>query len=116
MKNLRSLFGLCLLAAAVYCAWLVLPAFIANFEFQDSLDDAARMGTTDRTKSLDDIRATVLHQAASQNINIAPEQVQVERRDDDVLIWGDYTVHVNLPLHPFDLHFQPTSKSKKRLM
>jgi protein involved in polysaccharide export with SLBB domain len=34
----------------------------------------------------------------------------------EVLVWGDYTVHIDLPIYPVDLRFQPASKSKKRSM
>jgi hypothetical protein len=116
MKLLRSLFGLFVIVAAIYCGWLVLPPYLANYRLEESVDDTARTGTMDRTKTEEDLRYLVEKDARSLGIDLSPEQIQVERSGGEVLVWTEYTVHIDMPLHPFDLHFQPMSNSKKRTM
>ncbi len=116
MKTLKSLLGLCILGSALYAAWLVFPVYFANYQLEDAMDSAARFGYMDRSKTDQDIRDSVLKEARSLNIPIQPEQIQVQRTGTELLVWGDYTVHVDMPVHPFDLHFQPASKNKKRSM
>jgi hypothetical protein len=115
MKLLRSFFGLFIVFAALYSGWKVLPPYWANFQLEDSFDDSARSaGTPGHHRSDDELRQEAVQDARALGIQLAPEQIQIERVPGDVLLWADYTVRVDLPLHPFDLHFQPMSKSKKR--
>jgi hypothetical protein len=116
MRTLRSLLGLFIVGVIIYCAWTLLPVYITNYQLEDAMDSAARFGAVDSRKTEREIRESVLHEAQALQVDITPEQIQVQRTANDVLVWGDYTVHVNLPLYPVDLHFQPMSKSKKRAM
>ena len=68
------------------------------------------------SKSEEELRKNILRQARELHVELQPNQLFVQRVMNDVLIWGDYTVHVDVPVYPFDLHFQPMSKSKKRTM
>jgi hypothetical protein len=116
MKLLRTFFGLFIIAAAIYMGCKVLPPYIASFQLEESIDDTARLGTADHHKSDEEIQQLVVQEAQKLGIDLAPEQIQVERKYGEVLLWADYTVHINVPFHPFDLHFQPMSNSKKRSM
>jgi hypothetical protein len=116
MKNLKTLFGLFVIVAAIFCGWKMLPPYMAYYQFEEAMDDVARTGAVDSRKSLDDLRSMVLKEANGVNLNLNPDQIQVQRIYNDVLIWGDYTVRVDMPVYPFDLHFHPASKSKKRAM
>ncbi|MFB3814682.1 MAG: hypothetical protein ACE14L_11280 [Terriglobales bacterium] len=117
MKSLRSLFGLFVIGAIVYCAWLLVPPYYANFQFEEAMDDAARAASTPPIRTSEqDLRENLVRKARGFGIQIQPEQIQVQRLGGDFLVWGEYTVHVDLPLYPLDLQFQPMSKSKKRSM
>ena len=116
MKQLRSLAGLIFVVVCVYTTWKVLPSYMANYELEQTIDNAARFGAMDPRKSEEELRANILHQAEELHVELQPNQVHVQRIVNDVLIWSDYTVHVDVPIYPFDLHFQPMSKSKKRTM
>lgn len=116
MQNLRSVVGLLVVIACVYATWKVLPSYLANYELEQTIDTAARFGALDLSKSEEELRANVLRQARELHVELQPNQLYVQRVMTDVLIWGEYTVHVDLPIYPFDLHFQPMSRSKKRTM
>jgi hypothetical protein len=116
MNTLRSLLGLALIVATIYVVWRVGEPYYANMQFEEAMEDAARSGTVSPQRSEQDIQDEVLRKAKEYNVPVTPEQVQVQRVKDEVQVWGEYTVHVDLPIHPIDLHFQPASKSKKRSM
>lgn len=116
MNTLRFWLRICFLVACVYTAWQVFPSFLANYELEKTIDTAARFGAMDGRQSEEELRDRIVREARALHIDLQPEQVYVQRIPNDVLIWGDYTVHVDLPVHPLDLHFQPMSQSKKRTM
>ncbi len=116
MKTLRSLLGLLIVVAAIYTAWHVLPPYYANFQFEEVLDDVSRMATVPPLRSDQELRDTVVRQAQGLDIPISPEQVVVEHASGEVYLSAEYTVHVDLPLYPLDLHFEAMSKNKKRRM
>jgi hypothetical protein len=116
MNTLRSWIWIFVVVASAYTAWQVFPSFMANYELERTIDTAARFGAMDRELGEEALRNRVLLEARSLHIDLQPEQVYVQRIPNDVLIWSDYTVHVELPVHPLDLHFQPMSKSKRRTM
>jgi hypothetical protein len=116
MNTLRSWMWIFILAASAYTALRVFPSYMANYELEKTIDTAARFGAMDRQLSEQELHDRVLVEARTLHIDLQPEQLYVQRIPNDVLIWGDYTVHVDLPVHPLDLHFQPMSKSKRRTM
>jgi hypothetical protein len=115
MGTIKLILVLALLAAGVYVGAEVIPVYFANYEFQDTLDSEARLGTYS-TKSEDVIRDTVFKKAQDLEIPVVKDQIRVQRTGSagsgSVLIETDYTVHVDLPGYPVDLHFHPQSKNK----
>ena len=41
MKSLKAVIGVLLVVAAFYAAWLLLPPYINNYQFQDDLTNEA---------------------------------------------------------------------------
>ena len=115
MGTIKLVLTLGLLAASVYVGAELIPPYFANYEFQDTLDTEARMGTYS-TKGDDVIRDTVFRRAQDLEIPVSKDQIKVQRSGNlgngSVVIETDYTVHVDLPGYPMDLHFHPASKNK----
>lgn len=110
MKNLRIAFWLFVVGAAIYVGWMIAPAFIANYRLEESIDDSARSAAVNTQRTEDEIRTTVYQDARDLQIPLKAEDIKVERNGGDVTISADYTVHVELPVHPIDLQFHPSSK------
>lgn len=110
MKNLRLFIGLFVLATAVYLLWKTAPAFFANYQFEEEMDDTARMSAIDARKTPEEIRASILEKAQSRDLPIKADDIEVTRNGADVSISADYVVHVDIPVYPFDLKFHPSSK------
>ena len=82
----------------------------------EAMDDAARGLYVNYSRPESEFREQVLKEARSMYIPLTEENLHIERGPNDYYVWGDYTVHVNLPLYPLELKFHPASKSQKRRM
>lgn len=115
MGTIKLILVLALLAGLVYVAAEVIPPYFANYQFQDDLDSEARLGTYS-TKGDDVIRDAVFKKAQDLEIPITRDQIRIQRigaaGNGGVLIEADYSVHVELPGYPMDLHFHPQTKNK----
>lgn len=112
MRNLRALFGVAVVVVAFYVGWMVLPPYYNHYQFQDAVENEAKMASYS-TKSEDDIRESLAKSARELELPIKAEQIHVQRQGSEVTIWTEYMVHVDLPLHPLDLKFSPSSKNRK---
>jgi len=112
MKSLKPVIGVLLVVAALYAAWLVLPPYISNYEFQDDVTNEALVNSYSNKSELD-IRNTLAKKAAEYGIPLKAEQIHVQRNGPELAIWADYSVHVDLPGFPLDLNFHPATKNKR---
>jgi hypothetical protein len=115
MSTIKLILVLGLLVAGVYVGAELIPPYFSNYEFQDTLDTEARLGTYS-TKADDVIRDAVFKRAQDLEIPVTKDDIKVQRTGNGgggaVTIETDYTVHVDLPGYPLDLHFHPESKNK----
>lgn len=112
MKTIKALFGLCVIVAMFYMAWKVLPPYFSNYQFQDELENQARYFSY-TPKSEQEIRDTIAKKAHEYDIPLTSEQVKIQRMGNDLAISADYTVHIDIPMYPFDLHFSPATKNRR---
>jgi hypothetical protein len=115
MGTIKLILILGLLALGVWVSAELIPPYFSNYEFQDTLDTEARLGTYS-TKGDDIIRDAVFRKAQDLELPLTKDDIKVQRSgtpgSGSVLISTDYTVHVDLPGYPIDLHFHPESKNK----
>jgi len=115
MGTIKLIVVFALLVVGVWVSAELIPPYFSSFEFQDTLDNEARLGTYS-TKGDDVIREAVFRKAQDLEIPVTKEQIKVQRLggpgSGGVMIETDYTIHVDLPGYPMDLHFHPQSKNK----
>jgi hypothetical protein len=115
MGTIKLVLILALLAGLVYVGAQVIPPYFANYQFQDTLDTEARIGTYS-AKAEDVIRDAVFKRAQELEIPVTKDQIKVQRTgavgNGTVVIETEYSVHVDLPGYPMDLAFHPQSKNK----
>jgi hypothetical protein len=111
MKYFKPLLGVVFLLTFIYLCVEFVPPFFKNYQFQDFLDDEARR-TSYTPMGEDAIRAEVLKEARGDDLPINAEQIHIVRGQNQVQIDVQYTVHVDLPFFPQDLHFNPSSSNK----
>jgi hypothetical protein len=112
MKTIKALFGLFIVASIFYLAYKVMPPYFANYQFEDVVDNEAKMNSYNQ-KSEQEIRDGLVKKARDLDIPLTSEQVKVQRMGAELAISADYTVHIDIPIYPFDLHFTPASKNKR---
>ena len=115
MGTLKLIAGFGLIIAVIYGSWMIIPPYFANYQFEDGIKGEA-LHSTYTSKTEDDIRNAVLKQAKELEIPLTREQIKVQRTGGmgtgSILIDVDYTVRVDLPGYPLDLHFHPTTANK----
>jgi uncharacterized protein DUF4845 len=112
MQRMKAVLGIFVVVAAFYLAWKLMPPYFNNYQFQDDLEQEARQAVYTPTRTEQQIRDNVMKLARSEDIPIKPEDIKIQRGYETIVISVDYTVHIDLPIHPLDLHFQPTTKDK----
>ena len=112
MKSLKALFGLFVVVAGFYLAWKVIPPYFNNYQFEDAIESEARIQSY-TNKSEDDIRKVILKKALELEIPVTEDQIVVQRMGVDLIISAKYTVHIDIPVYPFDLNFNPATKNRR---
>lgn len=116
MGLIKAGFALLAVVAVFICLFQVAPPVMANYSFSDDLKTVAMMDSSNLQKSDDDVRNDVMKKVREHDLPIEPKQIKVQRLNSPgvsaVYLEADYTVTINFPGYPFDLHFNPTSGNK----
>jgi hypothetical protein len=116
MGMMKAVVGLVAIVAVVVFCFQVAPPLMANYSFQDDLKNVAMMAGGSNQKTDDEIRNEVLRKAKEHELPIQEKQVTVQRMStpgmNAVYVAVDYTVTVDLPGYPFDMHFTPSSGNR----
>jgi hypothetical protein len=113
MKSLRAIIALAIVAFAILVGVKVVPVYFNYYQFQDSIEEEARIQSY-TGKSVNDIRETVWKKAQQLELPISsPDDLKIDRTGNTVSIETEYTVHIDIPFHPFDLKFEPNTKNKQ---
>jgi hypothetical protein len=110
MKAFRAILGLAMVVAFFYVAWRVVPPYMNDYEFEDAVAQIAHEATFNYQRTEQDVKDAVAKKANEFSIPLSGEQIKVSRNGPEVIITGDYSVHIDLPVHPLDLRFHINSK------
>jgi hypothetical protein len=114
MRSIKALFGLFIVVGGFYLAWKVLPPYFNNYEFQEEIETQSRqLSYANPPKTEQEIRDIIAKKARDLDIPITSEQVKVDRTGSELGIATEYTIHVDVPVYPFDLHFGAATRNKK---
>jgi hypothetical protein len=117
MRTIKFVLPLAALVFVCLAGWQIGACEVANIRLHDDIQDMAsqsgvRIGLT-TARSDDDFRSAVLGKARQYDIELAPNQVTVQRTGSSVTgtisIGADYTVPIHVPGFSFTLHFTPAS-------
>ena len=116
MGTLKAIIGVLVFVGMIYAGYQIIPPELSNCSFNDDLKDLAMMAGANPRTTDDDLLKQVLKRAQDHNIELAPEQVTVQRIGTPgapaVYVQADYSVPVNFPGYSFTLHFTPSSGNK----
>jgi hypothetical protein len=115
MGTFKLVAGIFVMVAVIYLLAELAPPYMSNYQFEDAIKTEAQLGTYS-TKSEDAIRDALFKKAQDLDVPITKEQIKVQRTGvtgaGSLSIDAPYTVHINLPGYPLDLHFQPSTRNK----
>jgi hypothetical protein len=105
MKELKSIFWVLVLLISGFVLYKVLPAYWGNFKVNQMISEQA-VQYTNFPKRDEAIAAEISQKAQDLSVPLTPEQVTVVRTGSDLTISIAYSVHIDLPVYPFDLNFK----------
>jgi hypothetical protein len=111
MKELKSMLGLLLLLVGGFVTYKVIPVYWGDFKLGRLLEEQAQFYTYN-AKSDKEIQLAIAQKAQAMDVPISPEQLKVERLPGELSITAEYSVHVEVPLYPFDLNFKTSTRNK----
>jgi len=115
MGTIKLIIGISVIVVSVYLGAELIPVYYSNYQFQDVIKTEATLETY-TTKSEADIQDTIFKKALDLEIPLAKDQIKVQRHGvqgtGSLTIVAPYTVHVELPGYPLDLHFDPSTENK----
>jgi len=104
MKTLKAILAIGILAYLVIALFMLGPVYINYMGFKDAVQDEARRSSYNLSDERS-IRVDLDRKIMEYNIPLKAEDMEVHKAGSNVSITGNYTVHVDLPLHPIDLQF-----------
>ncbi len=112
MRSLKALLAVAIFGSLIYVAYRVVPVYLSSYQFQDSIEEEARLDSySQRTEQ--EIRDSVFKKAQSLDLPLTADQIHVQKLSNAVSISAAYTVHIDIPVHPFDLSFTPNSQNHR---
>lgn len=115
MGTVKLLLGLLVIVVSIYAGAMLVPIYYANYQFQDVIRTEATLQTY-TTKPEADIQLTILRKAQELDIPVNKDDIKVQRHGTtgtgSLSIRAPYTVHVDFPGYPLDLHFEASTDNK----
>jgi hypothetical protein len=93
----------------IYMGFKVVPPTFNNYELRDEVRTAGRNATYNGTDE-ERVRTDVLKRARSCGVELDPKQILIDKSTEGVHISVSYDVPIDIPLHPFVLHFEADSQ------
>jgi hypothetical protein len=111
MKELKAIFALLVLLVGGFVLYKVVPVFWADYRLGQMVEQQAIIYTY-QPKSDPEIPKLMAEKAQDLGVELSPEQIKVDRSGAGLAITAAYSVHVDLPVFPFDLHFTTGTHNK----
>jgi predicted membrane protein len=112
-SSIKAIFWTGLLFAFIYVCFRVVPLYVADFQFRDAMESAARFASVTRT-SPETIRQNLLEEAEKADMPLKLEDIKVANHNGRIDIEANYSVIVDLHVYRWTLKFHP-SVSNNRL-
>jgi hypothetical protein len=115
MGTIKFGIGILVIVAGIYLGVELVPVYYSNYQFQDMVKTEATLETY-TSKPEDAIRDSLFRKAQSLEIPLTKDQIKVQRHGSmgvgSLTISAPYTVHMDLPGYPLDLHFDASTDNK----
>lgn len=102
------LVTLVILGAMGFAGVKIVPIYVENYQFQDSIEAESRFALTGYPKkSPDDVRNDILKKAKELDLPVKPEDIRVSMTNGSVEISADYSYTFDLSVYQWTHDFHP---------
>lgn len=108
---IKAILWTVLLIYGAFVAYKILPAYVAEYQLQDKMQEQAKFAVVNRYPE-EQIRDSIFKVVKDLDIPVKREEIKITANQDVVRIACDYTVPVDLLVYQMNLHFTPTSENK----
>jgi hypothetical protein len=107
-SKLSLLITLIIVVAMGFTAVKIVPIYVENYQFQDSIEAESRFALTGYPKKgPDEVRADIFKKAQELDLPVKSEDIRVSITNGSVEIGTDYSVPIDLKVYQFTLQFHP---------
>jgi hypothetical protein len=107
-SKLSLLITLIIVVAMGFTAVKIVPIYVENYQFQDSIEAESRFALTGYPKKgPDEVRADIFKKAQELDLPVKSEDIRVSITNGSVDIGTDYSVPIDLKVYQFTLQFHP---------
>jgi hypothetical protein len=107
--RLKAIIYTVILVGAVYAAFKLVPAYVADYQLKDKMSEQARFAVVNRYTD-DQIRDTIFKVIQDLDIPAKREDIKVEQTNHGLRISVNYTVPVDFKVYKTELNFTPSSE------
>jgi hypothetical protein len=109
--RLKALLYLAFLIIAVFVAFKIVPAYVANYQLKDKMTEQARFAIVNRYTE-DQIKDNIFHTIQDLDIPATRDDVKVQNTSHGIAISVDYSVPVDFLVYKTDLNFDTSSEGR----
>jgi hypothetical protein len=109
--TIKAILWTVLLIYGAFVAYKILPAYVAEYQLADKMQEQARFAVVNRYPE-EQIRDTIFKVIKDLEIPVKREDIKILASQEVVRIACDYTVPVDLLVYQLNLHFTPSSENK----
>jgi hypothetical protein len=109
--TIKAILWTVLLIYGAFVAYKILPAYVAEYQLQDKMQEQAKFAVVNRYPE-EQIRDSIFKVIKDLEIPVKREDIKITATQDVVRIAVDYSVPVDLLVYQMNLHFTPSSENK----
>jgi hypothetical protein len=111
-SRLKALVWTGILVAFVYVCIRVVPWYVSDYQFRDSMQTAARFASVNN-QSPEQVRSNLFKEAERAELPVRLEDIKVVSRGGRVDIEANYSVTVDLHVYQWTLNFHPSASNSR---
>jgi hypothetical protein len=109
--TIKAILWTVLLIYGAFVAYKILPAYVAEYQLADKMQEQARFAVVNRYPE-EQIRDNIFKVVKDLDIPVKREEIKITASQEVVRIACDYTVPVDLLVYQMNLHFTHSSENK----
>jgi hypothetical protein len=109
--RLKALLYFAFLIVAVFVAFKILPAYVADYQLKDKMSETARFAIVNRYTE-EQIKDNIFHTIQDLDIPANRDDVKVANTNHGIEISVNYTVPVDFLVYKTDLNFATSSEGR----